>query len=306
MARVSVPQAEAGIYVLANDRVLEWTIALLESLRIQHPSTPLWMIPYDHQVSGLLAIRSAFDFEMLDADMSSFDRVARTLGVPERSHGTFRKLACFVGPLQRFAYLDADHVVTSSLDSVLNGVGTSEIAFALESARGHVFRSGDLADSTCPVFNTGAFGSSRDVVTLAAVEDVAAEAASLRDSFADTYEQPFINFLISRLQIGTSRFTDYAPDHRFMWAGDQANLTRSPDGWHDEHARQIGSIHWAGFGLGPGMPQRSMWMRYRHRSSPTATRVAVVATDPVVRASAALIVRGRRLLGRRHSRDTSG
>ena len=42
-----------GVYCLANDLVLEWALALFESLREFAPGLPLMVVPYDERQDAL-------------------------------------------------------------------------------------------------------------------------------------------------------------------------------------------------------------------------------------------------------------
>lgn len=293
-------QERRGIYLLANDEVVSWAIALLESLAVHDPSLPVVVIPFDDRVDALDELRSRHPFELLDEDLRRFDDVGRTLGVPSRAWGLFRKLAAFSGPFERFVYLDTDHLVTASLEPVLDGVGENEIAFELDTSPEHVFRPGTVLDDGTRTFNAGGFAARRGALRMQQVVDTAEEAVELWPMFADLFDQSFLNVLVRRAGLSTPLFSELAPAVRFMWAGDRATLRHRDDEVLDEHGTAIGSIHWAGYPLDGAMPFRSIWLDYRFRSAPVLQRTGAVLMDPLRR------MRSKARVRRRANRPTTG
>src|SRR5690242_11964430 len=88
-----------GVYFLANDRVLHWTIACLESLRIQEPDARLVLIPFNQQVDRIVALRDRYRFEVFDPpELAALDDVgARFFPSQQVPRHTFRKFAVFWG-----------------------------------------------------------------------------------------------------------------------------------------------------------------------------------------------------------------
>jgi hypothetical protein len=56
-------QETVGIYCLANDRVIEWMIAFLESFRTYEPSRKIILIPFDDNIGELSQLSSKYNFE---------------------------------------------------------------------------------------------------------------------------------------------------------------------------------------------------------------------------------------------------
>ena len=55
-------ETSAGVYFLGNDRVLDWSIGLLESLRFHNPDIPLALIHYDDRICQIAALTSKYQF----------------------------------------------------------------------------------------------------------------------------------------------------------------------------------------------------------------------------------------------------
>ena len=48
-----------GIYIVANDRVIESSIALLNSIRLYNSQVPIFLIPFDENYRQVVAARSS-------------------------------------------------------------------------------------------------------------------------------------------------------------------------------------------------------------------------------------------------------
>ncbi len=54
-------QEKLGIYCLANDKVLDWMIAFLKSLRTYEPSRKLIVIPFDENIEKLSRLANKYN-----------------------------------------------------------------------------------------------------------------------------------------------------------------------------------------------------------------------------------------------------
>lgn len=112
-----------GVYTLANDAVIDWLIALLESLRSDpaNATLPVTVIPYDHRVERTRALQADYRFEVLQDDaLTVLDRLGAKVSRPDRALlPDLRKFAAFWGPYEQFVYLDADIVVVEDIRRLL-------------------------------------------------------------------------------------------------------------------------------------------------------------------------------------------
>jgi hypothetical protein len=292
------------VYCLANDRHLEWFIAFCESLRVHEPLRRLLVIPFDANVTRLAALSDRYQFTMFWSPvLADLDELGKRLwpSTPTAAQ-TLRKLAAFWGPAERFLYLDADVVVLRPLDALFQSFDPTTHSLVHCGSRveqtykpGHP-RESMLATNPATGVQTGAFLSKRDALRLADLDDVAREAIDVRDSFADTYEQPFISYWVDLQRIDTAYFHEVCPTVACGWAGAEMNWTE--DGLErvvEGIPRLVAFIHWAGFPLSPRMPYRNEFLYYRLHLRPPASRL-IYKLNWFTRAA---VTRGGRALVRR-------
>lgn len=126
-----------GICTLANDRVYDQLIALLNSIeRVHGPEMPVCIYPYDSQTERIkAALQHRPQVQLYDdaASLSRWDQFARQIwdmhptarqrwGNPDPTYyhrvGTHRRFCAFDGPFERFLYMDADTLLLDSADAI--------------------------------------------------------------------------------------------------------------------------------------------------------------------------------------------
>ena len=105
-----------GIYITANDTVIEQAIALLKSIRCYDKNTRVVLIPYDENYQ-VIAKKLNEDFGVtVYPDLDLIERLSIKLqsifgedffARPNQ----FRKQACWLGEFDEFLYIDTDIVV---------------------------------------------------------------------------------------------------------------------------------------------------------------------------------------------------
>lgn len=105
-----------GIYIIANDKVTDHAIALLNSIRLRDRETPIVMIPYDDNYHNIADILNRHYGVQLYEDLDFIDRLSVKLhetfgGKFFARPNQFRKQACWFGPFDEFLYIDTDIVV---------------------------------------------------------------------------------------------------------------------------------------------------------------------------------------------------
>lgn len=268
-----------GTYCLANDVVLEWTIALLESLRTFEPEIELIIIPFDDNVLKLSRLATKYRFTFLyDDALDQLDKLGATVDPRNQNLPIhpFRKFAAFWGRLDHFLFLDADIVVLGKLEGVFRAYLRSKCDFMyfdrdLDRAyKSGVFRELMIAEHSAVGFNSGAFVSSRGMFSMKELRELAGDARSLRVNFVSRYEQSFFNYCVDLKGLNKQQYCEVVPHASCSnWA--KWPLVESPDGaYHTrksgyDSAKSLLFVHWAGFSQGPLMPHRRLFLRYRHR-----------------------------------------
>lgn len=105
-----------GIYITANDKVIEQAIALLKSIRFYDQQTPVVLIPYDDQYQMIADFLNKNYGVTLYPDLAFIERLSQKLQSIFGSNffarpNQFRKQACWFGEFDEFLYIDTDIVV---------------------------------------------------------------------------------------------------------------------------------------------------------------------------------------------------
>lgn len=133
---------EKGIYILANDAVLDQLIALLNSIEANYSAKiPVMIIPYDDNMSEVRAMSTKRSnvtiFENTDS-MKKWENFAhkawrsynadhsKLLG--RHAITVHRKLCCFDGPFEEFLFMDADTLLMNKPDVVFEKLNEYDFA----------------------------------------------------------------------------------------------------------------------------------------------------------------------------------
>jgi hypothetical protein len=251
-----------GIYFIANNTTSELAVAFLNSVRTFEPLMPLCFIPYDDECDRVLALKSAFQFEVWEDESA----LRWCDGISERFHGVrvgqYRKLALWEGRFDEFAYLDVDTVLLSGLDMVFALLKEFDIVTGTSnspSARGTVWKDSlpDVAFDSAYAANTGVLFSKRHALSCRDLEVQVESGLRYAEHMELTCgEQAFLNYVIvtsgrrysSVKQVARERDRRDLPQH--IWSG-------RFDGDLLKIADPALVIHWAG-----------EWQRGVHRRSP--------------------------------------
>ena len=278
-----------GIYITANDRVMDQTIALLNSIRYYDAETPIMLIPYDDRYQTV-AERLQRDYRVeVYPDLAFIDRLSQNL---QQIFGDeffarpnqFRKQACWFGPFDEFLYIDTDIVVFEKIIDNLNyfddydflccdyqHLGGIANIFTDAVIKQQVFTEADLQD----MFNCGWWAAKKDLISEPDLSDTFRECAAHPEYFdfsQKTSDQPIINYMIlKRVQrrFNLVRRDGGAPG---SWAG-SPHFQRQGDQLIDPKLdRPLQYLHWAGIRIQPGCPYWDIWEHYRYLHEPKPER----------------------------------
>lgn len=198
--------SEYALAFMANDRYYNWTIGFLESVRARNAALPLYCIPYDAYTRGIVSLRRAFDFEMLDIDFGALDRFADRLFStrPARRHN-LRKYATFALPYDEVAYFDVDMVMCIDPARLFGHVKPGKLDLVyFSTSPGYAFRAEQMMTArrlypNLVEISAGAFISSPRVLTIEQIIEVVNDNRELYFFLRQNglFDQPVFNFVLA-------------------------------------------------------------------------------------------------------------
>lgn len=275
---------ERGIYIVANDRVLENAIALLNSIRLYDPEIPIILVPFNDDYQKTASTLGRLHNVQVFPDLALLERLTVEIGeIFDRGFlalpNKMRKLATWFGPLERFLYIDVDIIVFDRIASVLDylddhdflccdyhykGRGLQDIFSPLVREQG-IFSDAELLD----VFNSGFWASRKAAITEDQMKALLRECAAHREYFdfsRQTTDQPILNYMVLKAMPRRINLARHLANEPGSWGG-------SPHFQEREHILYDGEkplryLHWAGTPMKPGGPYRELWEHYRYLYEP--------------------------------------
>ena len=269
-----------GIYIVANDRVQEQAIALLNSIRRVDAEVTVILIPFDDHYQGVFGhlhhhhgVQLFPDLDLITAWTDKIGTIFPKdfLNLPNK----LRKIVTWLGPLDQFLYIDADIIVFDRIAAALDylddydficcdyhhrGRGIQDV-FAPLVVDQHLFTAADLQD----VFNSGFWGSRKDALSPATLEAILRDCAAHREYFdfsQKTTDQPLLNYLVLKTmarRFNLVRLPDWSTG---SWAGSPQFQRREWQLYDGD--RPLRYLHWAGTPLQPGGAYWDLWFAYRY------------------------------------------
>lgn len=270
-----------GIYITANDKVMDHAIACLNSIRAHDPTIPVMLIPYDddyHQVAALL--QRDYGVEVYP-DLAFIERLSVNL---QEIFGAeffarpnqFRKQACWFGPFDRFLYIDTDVVVFSPIARVLDELDSYDFlsydyqhkggirnVFSPAVVEQGVFTEAELGD----MFNGGFWASKKGLLGEQDLYDVFRECAAHPDYFdfsEKTSDQPIINYMILKRVPSRFNLVRQPGGGPGSWAGSRHFIQTGVSLVDPNVNKPLDYLHWAGYRIQPGCPYWDIWTHYRY------------------------------------------
>lgn len=269
-----------GIYIVANDRVLDNAIALLNSIRLYDSEVPVFLIPFNEDYQNTLTTLQKLHNVQLFPNLEFLEQFTQKIGtIFDRNFlalpNKMRKLAVWFGPLDEFLYIDTDIIVFEKIADTLNklaevdffccdyhyaGEGLRNIFSPFVKEQG-LFNDEQLQD----VFNSGFWGSRKGAITEAQMEQGLRECAQHREYFDFTQgvtDQPILNYLVLKFMAKRGNLVkppELAPG---SWAGSKHFAEK--DWILYDKGKRLKYLHWAGTPMRSGGPYRKLWEHYRY------------------------------------------
>lgn len=274
--------SQFGIVFSCNDKVYDWAVTFLESIREFNPDISLVLIPYNDQCDRILSLKSRFNFSVFSDDsLEELDRIGHRLhlGATGHAHHSFRRLAAFWGPLENFLYIDVDIAILHKLDflfDIYRSNKTEILYYDRELNQVYLegsYRSEVLQKGRNTGFNSGFWLSRKGLLSKEAIFSLADKAENLVDNFnIRNADQPFLNFIADELNLNVASFPELKSDLSLsIWARGK-NPVQIPSGYMDwehgglNHRKLIIALHWAGTKISPAMPCHNIYLNYRYKN----------------------------------------
>ncbi len=286
-----------GIYITANDKVIEQTITLLKSVRCYDKETPVVLIPYNDNYQ-IIAKKLNQDFGVtLYPDLEFIERLSLKLqsifgedffARPNQ----VRKQACWFGEFDEFLYLDTDVVVFKKIIDDLDFFTDYDFicydyqhkagirnVFSQKIIDDNVFSEAELRD----MFNGGFWASKKNLISEETIYQSFAECAANIDYFDFTYktsDQPIINYMI--LKNIKKRFNlAHQPDkYPGNWAGTNHFKQEGYQLIDPNNNQPLHYLHWAGIKIQPGCPYWDIWKHYRYLGEKAPDDSELIPSQP--------------------------
>ena len=270
-----------GIYIIANDRVIEQAIALLNSIRVHDTDTPIVMIPYDDHYQAIAKRLTENYGVKVYEDLPFIERLSNQL---HKIFGNkffarpnqFRKQACWFGAFDEFLYIDTDVVVFEKIVDNLNYLNNYDFiccdyqhtggiknVFTNKVIEDKVFTDTEVQD----IFNGGFWGSKKSLISEQVLYETFSECAAHPEYFdfsEKTSDQPIINYMLLKQmprRFNIVRRPGGAPGN---WAGSKHFQTQGHQLIDPNVNQPLQYLHWAGIRIQPGCPYWDIWKYYRY------------------------------------------
>ncbi|NEO76279.1 Npun_R2821/Npun_R2822 family protein [Moorena sp. SIO4G3] len=274
-----------GIYITANDRVIEQSIALLNSIRSYDSDTPIVLIPYDDNYQKVAQIlKESYGVEIYP-DLAFIERLSTKLheifgeGFFARPN-QFRKQACWFGTFDEFIYIDTDIVVFEKIADTLDyladydficcdyqHVGGITNVFTPKVIEDNIFSEAELKD----IFNGGFWGAKKNKISEETLYETFAECAAHPEYFdfsQKTSDQPIINYMILKQMHHRFNIVCRPGGAPGNWAGSKQFQTQGVRLIDPNLNQPLQYLHWAGIRIQPGCPYWDIWKHYRYLNEP--------------------------------------
>lgn len=281
-----------GIYITANDnaKVIENSIALLNSIRLYDPEVPVTLIPYDDNYHQVFKILSDKHKVTLYPDLLFIDNLSNNLysifgkdffARPNQ----FRKQACWFGEYDEFLYIDTDIIVFDQIINCLDYLNQYDFItcdyqgskgidniFTQQIIEKNIFTSEQLKD----VFNCGFWGSKKNLISEEILYDVfkiCAQNIEYFDFSRKTSDQPIINYLVLTQISKRLNLTKISDNEPGSWAGSK-HFVEKDHKLYDK-GKPLRYLHWAGVPLNPQGNYYDLWQYYRYIGEERPANISV-------------------------------
>jgi hypothetical protein len=275
------PAKRYGIAIVGNDKIIDWLLPFLESYRATNASLPLYLIPYDDNVSMTRRAADLYGASFVEDEPVEIDRLANELypGPFNTHRRRLRKLQALALPLDEVAYVDVDVLLFRDFTPVFGRLEAGRTEFIVASPSfEYVYNAKkdnySFLKDVLP-FNDGFWVTSSKFLNLDHFTDTIARDATIFHDVrkrGQLFAQPLVNFVVHRRELKVALLpncVDNASHESFYKAPGVTFRQGKP---LDQDGKEIYFAHWAGATSLPSRGvfdpawtefSRAAWARFR-------------------------------------------
>lgn len=240
--------------IIANDKILNWLLPFLESYLATNTATPLYLIPYDENVTLTRRAAEVYGVHFVEPDSAELDALAKRLypmfpGYRRR----LRKFLCLALPLDEVIYLDVDIILFRDFRDMFGLLEARRNDFIVAApTKDYVYnKKRDQYDFLRDVmlFNDGFFVASKEILSLKDFQEVIDKDEAIFHAVRQRgmlFAQPVTNFVTHRMGLKVTPLRDCLPGASGESFYKAKGVTFDAGGPRDVFGDKIYFAHWAG------------------------------------------------------------
>jgi len=243
-----------GMATIANDKIIQWLLPFLESYLATNAATPLYVIPYDDNVSLTRRAAAIYGVHIAEPDSADLDALAKRLYPLFPAHRRrLRKFLSLALPLDEVIYLDADVILFRDFRSMFGRLEAGKSDFIVAAQTGDYVYNKNSAQYDflrgAMLFNDGFFVASNAILGLQDFHDVIERDEAIFHAVRQRgmlFAQPLTNFVVHRLGLRVLPVWACVPGASGESFYKAEGVTFDATGPRDSQGDEIYFAHWAG------------------------------------------------------------
>ncbi len=129
------PSRRYGVAIVGNDKVIDWLLPFLESYRDTNSGLPIYLIPYDENVTLTRRAADLYGAIYVEEEPVEIDRLSHELypGIFNSNRRRLRKLQALALPLDEVAYVDVDVILFRDFSKIFGKLEAGKREFVVAS-----------------------------------------------------------------------------------------------------------------------------------------------------------------------------
>jgi hypothetical protein len=249
------PSKRYGIAIVGNDKIIDWLLPFLESYRATNASLPLYLIPYDDNVSLTRRAAEIYGATFVEQEPVEIDRLSQELypGPFNAHRRRLRKLQALALPLDEVAYVDVDVLLFRDFTPIFGRLEAGQTEFIVASPSfEYVYNAKKdnypfLRDAL--LFNDGFWVTSNKFLELSHfIDTIADDAAIFHDvrKRGQLFAQPLVNFVVHRRGLKVALLPNCVDNSSHESFYKAPGVTFKEGKPLDQDGKEIYFAHWAG------------------------------------------------------------